>query len=398
MGIYGKLAKLPEDPILGITAEFNDDPRSQKIFLAVGIYKQEDGSSRRMKAVYEAEKKILDTQPTKVYLPINGNKKFLEQTFILLFGKQLGEETFDRVAKMQSLGGTGALCLGANLLVREVGSGFHLSTPTWPNHNNIFEYAGGKVFHYPYYDHTTHAMKYDAFIDYIKKLEPRNIVILHACCHNPTGIDFTKDQWKEISGIMKERRLIAFFDLAYQGFGDGIEEDVFSIRLFVKEKVDMLVACSHSKTFGLYGERVGALYVFTENEEEAVKVLQNLKKIARSTYSNPPRHGVAIVETILHDDELMALWNEELKESRKRLASIRERFVDGLKAKKAKRNYSHLINKKGLFCFTDLSKDEVISIREKFGIYMTLDGRINLSGLTQDNLDYVIRSMIEVGG
>ncbi len=398
MGIYEKVGELPADPILGIAAEFEEDTREKKVFLAVGVYKHEEGSCKRMNAVYEAEKKILDTQPSKVYLPIEGHKKYCDETLRLVLGEDLFMTFSPRIAKVQSIGGTGALCLGTKFLMEEVGNNFHLSDPTWANHKQIVEAAGGKLHHYPYYDPDKKKFLFEEFMDYIEQLPAKSILILHACCHNPTGIDPTKEKWEKIADVMKQRGLIAFFDSAYQGLGEGLEEDAAIIRFFIKEEMDVLVACSHSKTFGLYAERVGALFVVTQDSDEARKVTQHLKRFIRSSYSNPPKHGISIIEHILHDDEMRQLWEKELLQYRNRLKEIREKFYHKLKTMRAKKDYSFILQRKGMFCFTGLSKEQVTQLREDFGIYMTLDGRLNLSGLNDNNIDYVVQSMIGVGG
>lgn len=398
MHLYEHVSQLPEDPILGITIEYNEDNRDEKVLLAVGIYREKNHSNTRMECVYEAEKRIIDTQPSKAYLPIDGNKRYLEATFNLLFGHDLATANAENVAKIQTLGGTGALRLAGDLLVQNVSSKIHFSTPTWPNHKNIFNASGAQIHQYPYYNDQTHEIRYDELKEYLKRLSPKEIVLLHACCHNPTGVDLTKDQWIEISKIMKERELIALFDTAYQGFGEGIDEDMFSIRHFAEQKNNMLVACSHSKTFGLYGERIGALFVFASNEDEKVRVLQNLKKLARGNYSNPPRHGAALVDHIVHSKELKNTWENELKSYRERLSSLRTTLIKELKANGSTKDYDFFQNRRGLFCFTGLSKEQVIELREKFGIYMTLDGRMNISGLNEDNIQYVTNSIVQVGG
>ncbi len=398
MGIFDKVGELPTDPILGIAAEFDEDTRDNKVFLAVGVYKQEDGSCKRMEAVYEAEKKILDTQPSKVYLPIEGNKKYAEETLRIVLGDNLYSNIRERVAKIQTLGGTGALYLATKLLIEEVSSDFHLSDPTWANHKMIVELAGGKLHHYPYYDPHKQVFLFEQMTKYIEGLPSKSILLLHACCHNPTGIDPTYEQWEKIAHLMKKKGLIALFDLAYQGFGDNLEQDTRAIKLFTDEGVDLLIACSHSKTFGLYAERIGALYVITQNPEQAKRVGQHLKRFARSSYSNPPKHGAAIVEHVLHDDELRNLWEKEIQQARNRLKEIREKFYHKLVHAKAKKNYEFILQRKGMFCFTGLSKEQVIQIRERFGIYMTLDGRLNLSGLNKNNMDYVVHGIVEVGG
>jgi aspartate aminotransferase len=389
---FERVAEAPTDAIFHLATAFMTDPRPHKVNLSVGIYRDENLQTPVLKTVKSAEKYLLAQETTKEYLPISGDPLFIEETGRLIFGDTYHE----RICGMQVPGGTGGLRVGADFVKQEVSDIIAIPDPTWPNHPGIFKQSGFKIHPFSYYDLKKQQLDTHSIFEMLKTVPAQSTVLFHACCHNPTGADLSMDEWEKVAGIMKERELLPFFDFAYQGFGEGIEEDARVIRLFVKKSLECVVASSYSKNFGLYSERVGALFVAVQSESAAKHVLSKLKIIARTSYSNPPKHGAAIVGHILSNAELKKEWTKEVDGMRHRLELLRKKFVEALQAGQKKRDFSYLLNRVGMFCFLGLEKEKVVKLREEYGIYMADGGRMNLAGLSQQNFNYVIQSMIAV--
>ena len=374
--IFKDLPEYPPDPILSLTLDFQADKREEKIDLSVGVYRNEALAVPIMRAVKEAEKRIVVDEKTKEYLPIDGAKKRLYLAQALLFGSELTESLVPRLFSAQALGGTGALCLGGELLRAAGCKTVYIPAITWANHKNIFPQCGLELQTYPYPE---------GMSDALKSIPSGSVVLLHGCCHNPTGIDPTQDEWMEISQIMKRRQLIPFFDVAYQGFAKNIEDDAWPVRYFAREGHEMCVAHSYSKNFGLYGERSGAFFVLSKEK----KVGGVTKRVIRSTYSNPPRHSSGIVVEILKDKGLREMWLEELEHMRNRIRQLRQSFARAI-------GEEGLLRENGMFSYLKLSSNQVKELREKYGIYMAGGGRMNVSGLCDENIPIVAKALLAV--
>lgn len=394
---FHHVAPAPQDSIFGLTAMFEADARPEKINLSVGQYRNDQLVTPVLESVKLAETFLLREEESKEYLPIAGDLCYINRVGALVFGDFFWAAEGKRICGVQALGGTGALRLGGEFLKQDVGERVAISDPTWPNHRGIFSRCGMVVEAYPYYDLRKNVQEFERMYQYLKNLTPGTIVILQACCHNPTGADLSLDQWKELSKLFKENGLLPFFDFAYQGLGRSIEEDAEVIRLFAAEGIEMLVACSQSKNFGLYSERVGALFVVTESEKTQEAVMTKLQTIIRTNYSNPPRHGSSIVAHILSTPVLKQMWKQEVEMMNKRIERLRQRLVEELVPRSRKKDYRFLAQRVGMFCFTGMKKEEVEQLQKEFAIYMTLDGRINIAGLSDQNLKTVVDALIEVG-
>lgn len=379
MSIFDVLELLPPDPIFGLTTAFNADPRPEKINLGVGIYKDGHGASYVLPVVRRAEQRLLEQKLLKDYSPIPGPKEYRESVAELVF-----DSSSPAIFVAQTVGGTGALTVGGELL-KKVGSGkIYLPDPTWANHPRIFERAGLEVKTYPYYDLKQHQIDFSAFSRAISEMERGDAILLHGCCHNPTGQDPSLEQWKEVAKRVRERDVIPLFDLAYQGLGRGLAEDVEAIRYFAQEGHEMLVASSFSKNFGLYGERVGALSVVSASEESAERVESQVKRLIRSNYSMGALQGQRIVTMILSDPELRSEWEKELEAMRQRIDRMRLQLVSEFEFMKG-----HL----GMFSLTGLSSEQVDCLREERALYMPQSGRINIAGLNEGNCDVVVSAI-----
>ncbi|MCI5051638.1 MAG: aromatic amino acid transaminase [Simkaniaceae bacterium] len=398
MSIFSSVTQVPDDPILHLTIAFREDQRKEKVNLGVGVYKDKNLKTPRMEAVFRAEQEICRPDQPCPYLPIDGNSGYVNETAKLIFGEEIWNRVQDRVFGAQALGGTGALKIGADFLRQEISDRVFLSEPTWPNHIGIFRKSRFQLAFYPYYDMTEHRFDFEKMYGEIKNYNENDIVVLHTCCHNPSGRDLTPEQWDSLAELMEKKRLIPFFDCAYQGFVSNVNDDTYGIRRFTETNLPILVAVSHSKNFSLYNERVGAIYIFTNDKEEKVAVGKVVKSIIRATYSNPPFHGAAVVEKILLSPELKKLWTNELATYRNRIEDLRQTFIDRLRHSGARRDYSFLEGGTGFFLFTGMSKPEVDKIIEEYGIYMTGKGRINLCGLNESNMQYVVDAMVAVEG
>lgn len=393
MHVFENIEKAPPDAILGLSADYLADQRKNKVNLGAGVYKSADLKPFILHSVKQAEASLLETETSKDYLPIDGLVDYVQRTKELVFGKT---ENPARIYGAQTVGGTGALRIGGSFL-KDLG--FHtlsLSIPTWPNHKRIFQHAGLKVSIHPYFDKKTKGFDFEGFREGLAALEPRSIVLLQACCHNPTGIDPTPEQWEEICTLMQERDLFPFFDLAYQGFGSGLEKDTAALSLFLSKGMEFAVAVSHAKNFGLYAERCGALYFVCREAQEAQNVGSQIKILIRGFYSSPPCHGARIVAAILQDSELKKHWLQELNAMRERIQEMRIALVAGLQAKTSTPDFAFLRRQNGMFSYTGLSEPQVERLIVEYGIYMPKDGRINVAGLNAENLDYVIDSLLAV--
>ncbi|HNL98051.1 MAG TPA: amino acid aminotransferase [Accumulibacter sp.] len=394
---FAAVEMAPRDPILGLTEAFNADTRPNKVNLGVGVYLDDNGKVPLLSAVRRAEKARLESLPPRSYQPIDGPAAFSQTVQRLLFGEGSPLLAAGRVLTCEALGGTGALKVGADYLRRLLPqSTVFISDPSWENHRALFEYAGFPVASYAYYDPTTRGVDFAAMKASLAQLPPESIVVLHACCHNPTGADLEPSQWAEIIELVGARRLLAFVDFAYQGFADSLEEDALPVRLFAESGLQFLVAGSFSKSFSLYGERVGSLSVVTANRDETMRVLSQIKRVIRTNYSNPPTHGGAIVAAILADGELARLWEEELAGMRARIRSMRSALVDELRARGVQTDLSFITRQRGMFSYTGLSAAQVDRLREEFAIYAVSSGRICVAALNTRNIGHVADAMAAV--
>lgn len=396
MSLFEKVPFAPPDPILNLTTAFLKDPRPNKVNLGVGIYKAENLKTPILTAVHAAETILLTQERSKLYLPINGHLLYLDKMGSLIFGASFWEKEKTRIASFQSVGGTGGLKLGGTLLKEEAPHPIWLPHPTWQNHQAIFTECGLKVDYYPYYNQKQHIIEFEKLYAHLEKLPEKSIIILHPSCHNPTGSDLNKEQWERLAALFVANQLIPFFDLAYQGFGDGIEEDVKPIRLFAAAGLEMFVAASNAKNFSLYAERAGCLFILSHTTKIAEHLLSRVKQIIRSQYSTPPLHGAEIVAYILDNPKLRAQWEKELKEMKDRINQMRLALWERLEAKRPSPTFHHLKNGKGMFGFFGLEKPQVDKLIAEHGIYMTNEGRINVCGLNRDNIDYVADTILSV--
>ena len=387
----------PRDPILGVTEAFNADPNAGKVNLGVGVYVDDTGKVPVLECVRRAEALLAEGARPRSYLPIEGLAAYDTATRELLFGTTHPALQENRIVSVQSLGGTGALKLGADLLRRiDPHAQVWISDPSWENHRALFEYAGFTVNHYPYYDAKTHGCDFAAMIDALNRLEAGSIVVLHACCHNPTGVDLTVEQWEDVIGAVHARGLIPFLDIAYQGFGDGLDADAHAVRRFAQTCPAVFVAGSFSKSLSLYGERVGALHVVTDSSDEAARVLSQLKRVIRTNYSNPPTHGGQISTMVLTDLQLRSLWERELGGMRDRIKLMRHQLVEKIRALRADFDLSYITDQRGMFSYSGLTSDQVRRLREKYSIYAVESGRICVAALSTKNIDYVSRAIAQV--
>ncbi|MBL8393607.1 MAG: aspartate/tyrosine/aromatic aminotransferase [Candidatus Accumulibacter sp.] len=395
--IFAAVEMAPRDPILGLTESFNTDTRSTKVNLGVGVYLDDDGKVPLLTAVKLAEKARLEAMPPRGYQPIDGLPAYNVAVQKLLFGETSALLAEGRVLTIEALGGTGALKVGADYLRRLLPEAtVFISDPSWENHRALFEFAGFRVESYPYYDATTRGVDFAAMKAGLSALPAGSIVVLHACCHNPTGADLDAAQWAEVIDIVGGRGLVPFIDIAYQGFADGISEDALAVRLFSASGQSCLVASSFSKSFSLYGERVGALSVVTASRDESARVLSQIKRLVRTNYSNPPTHGGAVVAAVLASPELRQTWEEELLQMRQRIRSMRVSLLDRLQAKAVGVDFSFVTRQRGMFSYTGLNVAQVDRLRDEFGIYAVSSGRICLAALNTHNVDYVAEAIAAV--
>ncbi|ANO32967.1 amino acid aminotransferase [Vibrio breoganii] len=385
--MFEKVVAAPADPILGLTEEFKKDTRDTKINLGVGIYKNEQGSTPVLATVKKAEQAILETETTKSYLTIEGTAEYGLAVQKLLFGDNSAIVSEKRAKTAQAPGGTGALRVAGEFIKRHLnGAKIWISNPTWANHKGVFTAAGIEIAEYRYYNAETKAKDFDAMLADLEQANAGDIVLLHGCCHNPTGIDPTADEWQALAKLAADKKLIPLFDFAYQGFAKGVEEDAAGLRAFAEQNSEILVASSFSKNFGLYNERVGAFTLVAANAEVAQTAFSQVKGIIRSIYSNPPAHGSAVVTHILNNAELRKEWEAEVKEMRDRIQEMRTLFVETLKAQGVSRDFSFIERQNGMFSFSGLTKDQVTRLKDEFAIYIVGSGRISVAGMTKDNM------------
>ncbi|AZL84914.1 aspartate/tyrosine/aromatic aminotransferase [Aliivibrio salmonicida] len=385
--MFEKISAAPADPILGLTDEFKNDPRAEKINLGVGIYKNEAGQTPVLKTVKKAEAVLLDTEKTKSYLTIQGTAEYGLAVQKLLFGNNADVITEKRTQTAQAPGGTGALRVAGEFIKRQLGNvKIWISNPTWANHIGVFTAAGIETAQYSYYNAETKSKDFAAMMADLQQAESGDVVLLHGCCHNPTGIDPTDAEWEELAKLCANKGLLPLFDFAYQGFAKGVEEDASGLRTFAQYCPELLVASSFSKNFGLYNERVGAFTLVAKDPEVSVTAFSQVKAIIRSIYSNPPAHGAAVVTYILNDDALRTEWEQEVQEMRARIQEMRTLFVTTLKEQGVDANFSFIERQNGMFSFSGLSKEQVNRLKDEFAIYIVGSGRISVAGMTKDNM------------
>ena len=397
MSLFSAVEMAPRDPILGLNEAFNADPRTHKVNLGVGVYFNEEGRIPLLRAVAAAEQARIEAHAPRGYLPIEGIAAYDQAVQKLLFGSDSELLAAGRVVTTQSVGGTGALKTGADFLKRLLPNAVvAISDPSWENHRALFEAAGFPVQNYSYYDAANHGVNRTGMLADLKNLPARSIVVLHACCHNPTGVDLSLDDWQAVLDVVREREHVPFLDIAYQGFGDGIEQDAAAVRLFADSGLNFLVSSSFSKSFSLYGERVGALSIVTNSKEEAGRVLSQAKRVIRTNYSNPPTHGATVVASVLNSAELRAMWEQELAEMRERIRDMRMAMVEQLAAQGAKRDFSFVARQRGMFSYSGLTAEQVERLKNEFAIYAVGTGRICVAALNRNNLDAVTRAIAQV--
>ena len=395
--LFAAVEMAPRDPILGLTEAFNAETRPTKVNLGVGVYYDDNGKIPLLAAVRAAEKTRIEAAPPRGYQPIEGPAAYNQAVQKLVFGADSPLLSDGRAVTIQTLGGTGGLKVGADYLKRLLPSAtVYLSDPSWENHRALFEAAGFAVENYPYYDAATRGVDFAGMMAKLGSLPSGSIVVLHACCHNPTGADLTESQWREVVDLAGTRGLVPFIDMAYQGFADDIEADAAAVRLFAASGLSFLVSSSFSKSFSLYGERVGALSLVTASKDEAARVLSQVKRVIRTNYSNPPTHGGAIVSAVLSSPELRGMWETELAGMRERIRAMRTGLVGELKSMGVERDFSFVERQRGMFSYTGLNAQQVERMRAEYGIYAVGTGRICLAALNSRNLDYVAEAIAAV--
>ncbi|AVJ17071.1 amino acid aminotransferase [Serratia rhizosphaerae] len=395
--MFEKIAAAPADPILGLTDIFRADARPNKINLGIGVYKDETGKTPVLTSVKKAEQYLLENETTKNYLGIEGIPAFASCTQELLFGKNSPIITDKRARTAQTPGGTGALRVAADFIANQTDAKrVWVSNPSWPNHKNVFSAAGLEVLEYNYYDAANHALDFDGLLNSLQQAQAGDVIVFHGCCHNPTGIDPTPEQWSQLAELSVSKGWLPLFDFAYQGFAKGLEEDAQGLRIFAAKHKELIVASSYSKNFGLYNERVGACTIVAADAETADRAFSQVKAAIRANYSNPPSHGAAIVATILSNDALRAIWEQELADMRQRIHRMRQLFVNTLQEKGAQQDFSFIINQNGMFSFSGLTKDQVLRLREEFGVYAVNSGRVNVAGMTPDNMAPLCEAIVAV--
>jgi len=387
----------PRDPILGVTEAYNADTNPKKVNLGVGVYTDDGGKVPVLECVRQAEHELATTPLPKNYLPIDGLQAYDRAVQQLVFGAGSPAVMNGRIVTVQTLGGTGGLKVGADLLRRlNPGTDLWISDPSWENHRAVFEYAGYRVNAYPYYEPATHGLAFDAMLAALDKLPARSVVVLHACCHNPTGIDLTPEQWERVIEKVNARELVPFLDMAYQGFAEGLDEDALAVRRFTESCPLVLVSNSFSKSLSLYGERVGAFSVVCDDSQAAARVLSQLKRVIRTNYSSPPSHGAQAVAKVLTTPELLSLWHKELGQMRDRIKTMRRELVQKIRAIRADFDFSFVIQQRGMFSYSGLNAAQVRRLREEFSVYAVDSGRICVAAVNTRNVDYVARAIASV--
>jgi len=397
MSLFTAVEMAPRDPILGLYEQFAADTNPAKVNLGVGVYYDDDGKLPLLKCVQAAEKQMMESPKARGYLPIDGLPAYDSAVKSLVFGADSEPVKSGRIATAQGIGGTGGLKIGADYLKKLLPNAkVLLSDPSWENHRALFTQAGFVIESHPYYDAAKKGINFDGMLAALNAAAEGTIIVLHACCHNPTGYDITSAQWDQVVAVVKARGLTPFLDMAYQGFGYGLQEDGAVVTKFVAAGLSFFISTSFSKSFSLYGERVGALSVLCQSREEADKVLSQLKLVIRTNYSNPQIHGGMVVATVLNSPALRAQWEEELTEMRVRIKAMRQKLVDGLKAAGVKQDMSFITTQIGMFSYSGLSKDQMVRLRSEFGIYGTDTGRMCVAALNSKNIDYVCAAIAKV--
>jgi len=397
MSLFSAVEMAPRDPILGLNEQYNADTNPNKVNLGVGVYFDDNGKLPLLQCVQAAEKTMMATPTARGYLPIDGIVAYDNAVKALVFGAESDVVKSGRVSTVQAIGGTGGLKIGADFLKKvSPKAKVLISDPSWENHRAIFVNAGFEVESYAYYDAVNRGVNFYGMLASLNAAAAGTIVVLHACCHNPTGYDITAAEWDQVVAVVKAKNLTAFLDMAYQGFGHGIQEDGAVIGKFVAAGLNIFVSTSFSKSFSLYGERVGALSVVASDKEEASRVLSQLKIAIRTNYSNPPIHGGAVVAAVLNNPELRAQWESELAEMRVRIKAMRQKLVDSLKAAGVKQDMSFITTQIGMFSYSGLTKDQMVRLRSEFGVYGTDTGRMCVAALNSKNIDYVCASIAKV--
>ncbi|MCS2610159.1 aromatic amino acid transaminase [Halomonas dongshanensis] len=394
--MFEQIERVPGDAILGLIEAFKKDTNPQKVDLGVGVYRDAEGNTPVMRAVKKAEDRLLNNETTKTYIGSHGAPAYGDVVLPMVLGADSPVLNAKRASATQSPGGTGALRLAADFIATQLpGKGIWVSDPTWPNHHGIFTSAGIELHKYPYVD-ADNRLDFDGMLAALKKIPEGDVVLLHACCHNPTGFDLSQSQWQEVLDVLRERKLLPLIDFAYQGFGEGLEEDAFGVRLLAENLDEAIITSSCSKNFGIYCERTGCLILVAKNAEQMENVRSQVAIVARENYSNPPAHGGAIVSEILHDAELTALWREELTEMRDRINTLRRDFVEALRPYGLAEKYACVAEQRGMFSYTGLTPEQVDRLRDEFGIYMVRSGRANVAGFSDANLPYLAKAIAAV--
>ena len=397
MSLFTAVEMAPRDPILGLNEQFNADANPHKVNLGVGVYYDDNGKLPLLECVQEAERQMMEVPKARGYLPIDGIAVYDSAVKNLVFGAESDAVKSGRVATVQALGGTGGLKIGADFLKRlNPDAKVLISDPSWENHRALFTQAGFTVETYPYYSAAGHGIDFDGMLGALDAAPAGTVAVLHACCHNPTGYDITADQWERVIAVVKAKQLVPFLDMAYQGFGYGIKEDGAVIGRFLESGQNFLVSTSFSKSFSLYGERVGALSVLCQDKDEAGRVLSQLKIVIRTNYSNPPIHGGTVVAMVLNTPELRSMWEKELGDMRLRIKQMRIALVEKLKASGVERDMNFITAQIGMFSYSGLSKDQMVRLRNEFGVYGTDTGRMCVAALNSQNIDYVCASVAKV--
>jgi aromatic-amino-acid transaminase len=395
--LFASVEMAPRDPILGLNEQFNADPNPKKVNLGVGVYTDDQGKLPLLKCVAAAEKQMLEAPKARGYLPIDGIVAYDKAVQGLVFGAEHPAVKGGRIATAQAIGGTGGLKLGADFLKRlNPSAQVLISDPSWENHRALFEYAGFTVKNSPYYDESTHGVNFEAMISTLDRLPAGSIVVLHACCHNPTGADLSPAQWERVIEVVNARSLVPFLDIAYQGFSEGLDADAAAVRRFAAACPITVVSSSFSKSLSLYGERVGALSIATGSAEIAARVLSQVKRVIRTNYSNPPMFGGQTVATVLTTPELRMLWDTELGQMRDRIKVMRKQFVEKIRAIRADFDFSFIMEQRGMFSYSGLTKEQVLKLRSEYSIYAIESGRICVAALNSKNIDYVAKAVAKV--
>ena len=395
--MFATIVAAPPDPILGLTEAFKKDKNPNKVNLGVGVYKDAAGQTPILPSVKTAEERLLASENTKNYLPIDGQPEFDRATVQLLFGAGHEVLSANRAVTAQAPGGTGALRVAADFVASTLGKRtVWLSDPTWPNHPQVFNAAGLPTAVYPYFDKRSNSVAFGNMLAALAAAPEGDVVLLHGCCHNPTGVDLQPDEWRALGALLAERKLLPLVDFAYQGFANGLAQDAAGLHILAETCESMLVASSYSKNFGLYNERVGALTLVAPDAPQAEAALSHIKRVARANYSNPPAHGGAIVAAVLNDSALRSQWEEEVAEMRERINTMRHLFVETLQEKGVAQDFSFIARQRGMFSFSGLSPEQVKTLRERYAIYIVGSGRISVAGMTEGNMDYLCTAIAEV--